>query len=128
MTPPKVLPAPKPVSSVMMRRMFGAPFGGTMRGGHHDFDWSAFRSIWPPNGRSGGGSCFPVGVTVADGDPGSPVICCAAAAPASMPIAVAARTIAVLLLARIEALLRVTAGWVVTRVADDHAVGAVTTR
>jgi len=32
MTPPKVLGTPKPESSVMMSRMFGACLGGTMRG------------------------------------------------------------------------------------------------
>src|SRR5262249_32526218 len=79
MTPPNVLPAPNPVSSVMMSRMFGAPFGGTTRGGHHGFDWSAFRSTFPPNGRSGPGSCFPSSVTVADGDPGAPSISATAA-------------------------------------------------
>jgi len=29
MTPPNVLGAAKPTSSVMISRMFGAPFGGT---------------------------------------------------------------------------------------------------
>ena len=33
MTPPKVEGAPKPTSSVMISRMFGAPFGGTTRAG-----------------------------------------------------------------------------------------------
>jgi hypothetical protein len=49
MTPPKVLGTPKPESSVMMRRTFGAPLGGTTAAGHHGFDWAAFRSIFPPN-------------------------------------------------------------------------------
>ena len=35
MTPPKVLGAPKPWSSVIMSNTLGAPFGGTTRGGHH---------------------------------------------------------------------------------------------
>src|SRR5262249_50004824 len=78
-TPPNVLPAPKPVSSVMIRRMFGAPLGGTTRGGHQDFDWSALRSIVPPKGSSGGGSCFPSSVTVAAGEP-PPLPCWACAA------------------------------------------------
>ena len=38
MTPPNVLGAPEPTSSVMIRRMLGAPFGGTTRGGHQAFD------------------------------------------------------------------------------------------
>ena len=38
MTPPKVLGAPKPESSVMISKTFGAPFGGTTRGAHHGFD------------------------------------------------------------------------------------------
>ena len=33
MTPPKVEGAPKPTSSVMMSRMFGAPLGGTTLAG-----------------------------------------------------------------------------------------------
>src|SRR5262245_49792573 len=78
-TPPKVLAAPKPVSSVMMSRMFGAPLGGTTRGGHHGLDWRALRSIVPPKGRSGGGSCLPSIVVVAPGEPGTSVVCCAMA-------------------------------------------------
>ena len=31
--------------------------------------------IAPPNGSGGGGSCFPSSVTVALGEPGTPVIC-----------------------------------------------------
>src|SRR5262249_44620568 len=79
MTPPNVLPAPKPVSSVMMRRMFGAPLGGTTRGGHHGVDCSALRSILPPKGGAGGGSCFPSIVVVASGEPSTPVTCWAVA-------------------------------------------------
>ena len=37
MTPPKVLGAPKPWSSVIMSSTLGAPFGGTTRGGHQAF-------------------------------------------------------------------------------------------
>jgi hypothetical protein len=54
-TPPNVLGAPKPTSSVMIKRMFGAFSGGTIRGGHQVFDWAAFRLISPPNGSAGGG-------------------------------------------------------------------------
>src|SRR5215813_1871757 len=74
-TPPNVLGAPKPTSSVMISNTFGAPLGGTMRGGHHALDWAAFSLITPPNFGSGGGSCLPLIVVVALGDPGSPVVC-----------------------------------------------------
>jgi hypothetical protein len=47
MMPPNVEGAPKPTSSVMINRMFGAPLGGTTRAGHAVFDWRAFRLIWP---------------------------------------------------------------------------------
>src|SRR5471030_3146700 len=77
MTPPKVPGAPKPWSSVIMSRTFGAPFGGTTRGGHHAFDSVAFSLITPPNAGSGDGSCLPVIVVVASGEPGTPVTCCA---------------------------------------------------
>jgi hypothetical protein len=74
MTPPKVLGAPKPWSSVMMSSTLGAPLGGTMRGGHHGVDSEAFSLITPPNFGSGAGSCFPVIVVVASGEPGVPVL------------------------------------------------------
>src|SRR4029077_2876883 len=79
MTPPKVLGAPNPQSSVMMSRMLGAPFGGTMRGGHHGLESKALSLITPPKGSGGGGICFPSIVTVALGAPGVPVICWAGA-------------------------------------------------
>src|ERR1700759_5875285 len=75
MTPPKVLGAQNPWSSVMMSSTLGAPFGGTTRGGHHAFDSDAFSLITPPNAGSGGGSCLPVIVVVASGEPGTPVTC-----------------------------------------------------
>jgi hypothetical protein len=75
MMPPKVLGAPKPWSSVMMSSTLGAPFGGTTRGGHQAFDSEAFSLITPPNAGSGGGSCLPVIVVVASGEPGTPVTC-----------------------------------------------------
>src|SRR5215468_5040703 len=57
-TPPKVLDTPKPASSVMINRTFGAPFGGTIRGAQHGFDSRASRLITPPNGSGCGGNCF----------------------------------------------------------------------
>src|SRR5437870_3460795 len=71
-TPPNVLGAPKPQSSVMIRSTLGAPLGGTTRGGHQDFDSVAFSLITPPNFGSGGGSCFPSRVVVPLAEPGSP--------------------------------------------------------
>ena len=81
MTPPKVDGAPKPSSSVMISRTFGAPFGGTTRGGHQGADSEAFSLITPPNFGSGGGSCLPLMVVVAPGEPSVPVTCCALAGP-----------------------------------------------
>ncbi len=47
MTPPNVLGTPKPASSVMISRILGASFGGTIRGGHHSFDCIALSLITP---------------------------------------------------------------------------------
>src|SRR5215472_5703351 len=77
MTPPNVPETPKPWSSVMMSSTFGAPFGGTTRGGHHGFESLASSLITPPNGADGGGNCLPSIVVVALGEPGVPVTCCA---------------------------------------------------
>src|SRR5437667_4245674 len=89
MTPPKVLGAPKPQSSVMMSSSLGALLGGTTRGAHHAFDWAAFSLMTPPNFGSGGGSRFPEMVVVAPGEPSRPVICSvltgAAVLPSSAP-------------------------------------------
>ena len=74
MTPPKVLGAPKPWSSVMMSSTLGAPFGGTMWGGHQGVDSEAFSLITPPNSGAGGGNCLPSMVVVALGEPGTPVV------------------------------------------------------
>ena len=82
MTPPKVLGTPKPESSVMMSRMLGACLGGTTRGAHHGFDCRASSLITPPNFGSGGGSCLPLMVVVALGEPGVPVVCISALAKA----------------------------------------------
>src|SRR5215470_18099443 len=76
-TPPKVLGAPKPWSSVMMSSTLGAPFGGTTRGAHHGFESEARSLITPPKVDGGGGSCLPSIVVVALGEPGTPVTCCA---------------------------------------------------
>src|SRR6266571_6109028 len=85
MTPPNVLGTPKPESSVMMSRMLGACLGGTMRGAHQGSDWRALSLMTPPNFGSGGGSCFPLMVVVAPGEPGVPVvwICSARREPAA---------------------------------------------
>src|SRR5215468_8776309 len=73
-TPPKVLGAPKPTSSVMISRTLGACLGGTTRGAHQGFDCRASFLITPPNFGSGAGSCFPLIVVVAPGEPGVPVV------------------------------------------------------
>src|SRR6266513_6204659 len=90
MTPPNVLGTPKPESSVMMSRMLGAFFGGTMRGAHHAFDCRASSLITPPNFGSGGGSCFPLMVVVAPGEPGVPVVCICARAEGGAAMTAAA--------------------------------------
>ena len=79
MTPPKVLGTPKPASSVMISSTLGAPFGGTTRGAHQGFDCSASFLITPPNFGSGAGSCLPLMVVVALGEPSVPVTCWATA-------------------------------------------------
>src|SRR5690242_16455340 len=79
MTPPKVLGAAKPTSSVMISRMLGASPGGTVRGDHHGLDWVALRFISPPKGIAGDGRTSPLIVRVAAGEPGTPLICWALA-------------------------------------------------
>src|SRR5215471_14460104 len=99
MTPPNVLGAPKPTSSVMISRMLGACLGGTTRGGHQAFDCMALSLITPPNFGSGDGSCLPEIVVVAPGEPGVPVVRMASAeaavfgasAPSNVDWLVAAR-------------------------------------
>src|SRR5690349_21812928 len=84
----------------MMSRTFGAPLGGTSRGGHQVFEPWRVSLITPPNFGSGAGSCLPLTVVVALGEPNTPVTCCAAtgttasvaasrAAASSAPTAVA---------------------------------------
>src|SRR5271167_2679588 len=62
----------------MISSTFGAPLGGTMRGGHQGVESLALSLITPPNFGGGGGSCLPSIVVVALGAPNSPVTCCAA--------------------------------------------------
>src|SRR5262249_45447760 len=52
---------------------------GTTRAGQPGFDWSTLRLIWPSNFGGGGGRYRPSIVVVASGEPGTPVVCCAAA-------------------------------------------------
>jgi hypothetical protein len=59
----------------MISSTLGAPFGGTTRGAHHGFESAAFCLISPPNFGSSGGSCLPLSVVVAVGEPEVPVIC-----------------------------------------------------
>src|SRR5208282_2034444 len=62
-----------------MSKTFGAPLGGTMRGGHQGVESLAPSLITPPNLGGGGGICFPSMVVVALGEPNVPVTCCASA-------------------------------------------------
>src|SRR5580765_7850823 len=80
-TPPKVLGTPKPASSVIMSKTLGTPLGGTTRGAHQGVDCSAPSLITPPNFGSGGGSCCPLIVVVALGEPSVPLTCCACGEP-----------------------------------------------
>src|SRR5262245_32730833 len=59
----------------MMSSTLGAPLGGTTRAGQYGVDCAALRSIFPPNGAGGGGSCSPLMVVVAPGLPGAAVTC-----------------------------------------------------
>jgi hypothetical protein len=67
----------------MMSRTLGAPLGGTTRGGHQGVDSVAFSLITPPKAGSGAGSCAPLMVVVALGEPSVPVTVtsCAVASP-----------------------------------------------
>src|SRR6476646_11703703 len=76
----------------MISSTLGAPLGGTTRAGQYGFDWLAWRLISPPNFGGGGGRYFPSIVVVAPGEPGVPVICCAAA---GRPDAAALATVAI---------------------------------
>src|SRR5262245_55869348 len=63
-----------------MTSTFGAPLGGTIRGGQYGMESSARFSIRPPNGAGGVGSDLPLIVVVALGAPGTPGVCWALAA------------------------------------------------
>src|ERR1700730_1763263 len=67
----------------MMRRMLGAPLGGTIRGGQYGVESRALSLIPPPNFVGGAGSCSPLMVVVALGEPGVPVISWAGAGRAT---------------------------------------------
>src|ERR1700733_9852976 len=54
--PPNVLLAPKPTSSVRMRRIFGAPLGALTSCGKSLVDSSTVRPMCPLNGGSGRGN------------------------------------------------------------------------
>src|SRR5215475_13976723 len=54
--PPKVLAAPKPVSSVMISKTFGAPFGAVTSFGKSGVDSLALRPMSPLNWGCGTGS------------------------------------------------------------------------
>src|SRR5260370_9889494 len=58
----------------MMRRMLGAPLGGTTRGGQYGVESRALSLITPPNFPGGAGRTVPLMVVVALGEPGVPVI------------------------------------------------------
>src|SRR5438105_9653903 len=59
----------------MIKRMLGAPLGGTTRGGQYGLESRALSLITPPNFNGGAGICFPSIVTVELGFPGVPLIC-----------------------------------------------------
>src|SRR4029453_2801086 len=67
----------------MISSTLGAPLGGTTVGGQYGLESAAVSLITPPNFGSGGGSCFPLIVVVALGEPGVPVIRCACAGRAT---------------------------------------------
>src|SRR6516225_4649486 len=83
MTPPNVLGAPKPTSSVMISNMFGASFGGTTRGGQYGLESLASKLMTPPKGGRWDGRHVPLIVLVALGEPGTPLICWASTGAAA---------------------------------------------
>src|SRR5215467_2563662 len=54
----------------MMRRILGAPLGGTTVGGQYGLESLASILMVPPNGAGGGGRYLPSIVVVASGEPG----------------------------------------------------------
>ena len=75
MTPPKVEGAAKPTSSVMMSRMFGAPFGGATRGGHQGFDCASVEFDLAPEFRRRRRQHAAVDRRRGVGRSGAPVVC-----------------------------------------------------
>src|SRR5580692_11023968 len=63
----------------MMRSTLGAPFGGTMRGGHQGVESLALCLMTLPYLGGGAGSCLPSSVVVALGEPGAAPLCWAPA-------------------------------------------------
>ena len=70
MTPPNVLGAPKPTSSVMMSRIFGVFFGGTVIAGQQGLDCAALGLISPPKGAALGRRCLVSAARMAPGEQG----------------------------------------------------------
>src|SRR4051812_8787870 len=70
----------------MIRSTFGAPLGGTIRGGHQVFDPSSVSLMTPPNFGGGAGSWLPGTVVVALGVPSTPVTSWACAALKEMAV------------------------------------------
>ena len=69
----------------MMSRTFGAPLGGTTVRRPPGLGIEALSLITPPNFGAGGGSCFPLIVVVALGEPGVPVVWICALAKGQPP-------------------------------------------
>src|SRR5215510_8946812 len=80
-----------------MTSTFGAPLGGTIRGGQYGMDVSARFSIRPPKGAGGLGRDLPSMVVVALGAPGAPVVCwaLAEAKPRTVSTTIAIRNVLV---------------------------------
>src|SRR5262245_39753528 len=83
--PPKVLGAPKPVSSVIMSRTFGAPVGAVTALGKSGVDSLALRPMTPPNSGSGAGR-------IAEPPAGGDVPCASAEFASPMQLTAAAIT------------------------------------
>src|SRR5262245_1277935 len=88
-TPPKVLGAAKPTSSVIIRSTLGAPFGGTIRAGQACWDRAALGLISPSNFCGGLGRFLPSMAVVASWAHGRQDRCCAVAEPAAAAVAAA---------------------------------------
>lgn len=75
MTPPNVLGAPNPWSSVMISKTFGAPLGGTTRGAHRGWESEAFSLITPRISDQIAEAAFPRSWSWLRVKPGTPVTC-----------------------------------------------------